>query len=266
MAKETTKETAKALVLSAGDAELIKGLSKEDLKEFNELSDAEKKGVLVALQMKKTGHKEVEVTKLKMDEDQATDPMIAVNSLGFKAGDTIVARFMGTVPMFSKEEKENWKKISYDNKIFFESSYFRFEREDGTTFGLYGYSGLAMLHKVHTKANNPTLKQNPMVSIKYIGLIEGKERLKAEFGITLTSGNSSHVFDLGIEKTAIVERYTKGVLNYLKAPFPTFANSSDDQKDPHIIAQENWDRQQAIIRQAADASKQIGHEETLRLN
>jgi len=254
------KET---MLLNDEQKKLIKALSKEDQKLFNESSDAEKKGMLLAMEMKAQGQIEIANLKtVKMDEEESTDPMIAVGNIGFKAGDSITAKFLGTVPMFSKKEKANWDKVSFDGKIYYESSYYRFEKQDGTKFGVYAYSGLALLKKVHTQATNPNIK-NPLVSIKYIGHIEGKELLKEKYGITLTSGTSAHVFDLGVEADAQVERFAKGVLNYIKAPYPTFDKDEDANQDPRSIAINNWNKQQMM---AQNAQAQLGHNEMKQIN
>jgi hypothetical protein len=141
--------------------------------------------------------------------------------------------------------------------------YFRFKRIDSDeTFGVYSYSNLYLLKKIETAATTPGRK-NPVVGIKYIGLIEGREILEQKYGIKLTQGNSAHVFETTLEKDAVYNRYGKGICNYLKAPYPTFDDNTGSQ-DENIIAMNNWDKQQAAFKAAA--SLQVGHDGARQLN
>lgn len=142
------------------------------------------------------------------------------------AGDEIGGEFLGTNPMFSTEPKENWDEQLVDGKKIWVNKHYAFKKADGTLFGLFATSTLWKLQKIATSATNPSIK-NPMVKVSYIGLVEGKEVLKEQYGVEITSGNKAHVCKLAHSRDAKISEYTKGCVNLLRSPKPTFGEKSN---------------------------------------
>lgn len=147
-------------------------------------------------------------------------------------GKKIFGRLLGTRFVHSKEHKENWKKTkAADGTIRYSNSYFVFENmKTGLKFGVWNMAGLRILEKVVTSESlGDSTGKNPEVAIEYVGLIEGRDKLQKDYGIILTEGNSSHVFDVVVEKGAIINQYEAGCMNPLNDPEPFV--SSGEKKD-----------------------------------
>lgn len=142
------------------------------------------------------------------------------------AGDEIGGEFLGTNPMFSTEPKENWEEVLVDGKKIWTNKHYVFKKADGTMFGLFATSTLWKLQKIVTSATKATVA-NPKVKISYVGLVEGKELLKEKYGVEITSGNKAHVCKLAHSKDAVISEYTKGCVNLLRSPRPTFGPKSN---------------------------------------
>lgn len=168
-------------------------------------------------------------------EEQDDTLILRPGSAGLKAGTTMVAEFLGTMPMWSTKKQSNWKSdfVKTENgmtkEVWFNMNY-RF-RMNGKEFGIYSTPSLSVLKKVPTlatKINTP--EKNPTIRIEYVGLVEGAERLKNDFGLEISDGNSAHVFKLGFEKDYKFNRYVKGVVNLLKTPKPNFGTEEGERK------------------------------------
>ena len=154
--------------------------------------------------------------------------ILIAGGIGLKAGTKIRAQLMGTVHVFSKEFKENWKEFQGTNATYFYNSYYKLRGADGVEFGIWSSPTLRMLEKIPTHASLPTLvKNDPMVEITYVGKIEGRERLAKEFGIELRQGNSAHVFQTKVEASVKYDAYVKGCVNSLNSPTPVEKSSTE---------------------------------------
>jgi hypothetical protein len=139
------------------------------------------------------------------------------------AGDTIVGFLVGTVPMWSLEPKENWKEEKAEGRTYWTSVHYKFIGKDGKTFGLFSSSTLFNLQKIATSATDPVLT-NPLIGVKYIGKIEGKEILKEQHGIEITKGNSAHVCKILTGKDVKIDPFMAGCVNYTRNPLPNFGS------------------------------------------
>ena len=136
------------------------------------------------------------------------------------AGEVVGGRFLGTVPMFSLEFKENWEEMIVEGKKVYTNQHYAFERKDGSRFGIHdSRATLWVLEKIATKATNPTL-ENPIVKISYVGIVTGKDRLEKDYGVVLKTGNQAHVCTVETDKTAVIDRYAAGAINLLRNPMP----------------------------------------------
>lgn len=138
------------------------------------------------------------------------------------AGQTIVGEFVGTVPMWSTEPKENWKEEEAEGRKYWTSLHYKFiNSKTGKAFGVFSSSTLFNLQKIVTSSTDSAVK-NPTIGIKYLGKIEGKEVLKSQYGIELTKGTSAHVCKLLTPAGLVVDTYFSGCLNYTRNPLPNF--------------------------------------------
>jgi hypothetical protein len=138
------------------------------------------------------------------------------------AGQSIVGEFVGTVPMWSTEPKENWKEEEAEGRKYWTSLHYKFVNpKTGKHFGIFSTSTLFNLQKIVTSATDPSVK-NPLIGIRYLGKIEGKDVLEKEHGIILTKGSSAHVCKLLTPKGMTIDTYFSGCLNYTRNPLPNF--------------------------------------------
>lgn len=233
---------------------IIKNLSAEEKKVFEGLKHEDQLAYIVRIEMKNDSFDSVEFAEIEDTLENVTllAPKSPSNPLGLVAGDVVVGRLLGYVNMFSEDEKENWTKVidRESGKLFYANGYYKFQRKDGSLVGLRSGSNLWRLGKIATVATNPlTIKENPVVKVTYLGLIEGKERLKAEFGIEIQSGNSSHVYKIEPAKNAVISK-EKGIINYLNSPVPV-VYGNDGRSDAEI-AMDNYTKQ-AIANEKAKA-------------
>jgi hypothetical protein len=220
---------------------ILAKMSKDERLAFDALRDSEKEAFFLSLQL----------TSQDVSEDGFETvgggledcPIIGVktekNPFGMKDGEKFSATFLGTVVRISKEPKENWDQIAVGGKVYYTSPYYKFKRANGSVFGIQGYSGLWKLKRIATAATDPRYYNNPEVMVKYIGHIEGKERLKKEFGIEIASGNSSHVFEVLVKNAVALrdsEKTRSGVINYLNSPIPVETANDDGLTDVEIAA------------------------------
>lgn len=158
-------------------------------------------------------------------------------------GQKIRGRFLGTVPMFSKDFKENWDTLEVDGKTIYMSSHYAFEDANGKKFGIFASSTLWKLQKIPTAVSGKAFS-NPLVEVTYVGKVEGRDVLKELYGIELTKGNSAHIFDVLCENT--VDMTVKGCINYLRNPVPNFGAEKSSVSSIEQ-ARQNWERQQRLI-------------------
>ena len=198
--------------MTSEQREAIDALSTED--------KAAKLDFLLSIQSSAVVANDVEFVDVKPVKENIE--ILIAGGLGLTAGTRIRAYLMGTVHIFSKEFKENWKEFKGDNgTTFFYNSYIKFQGVDGKEFGIWNSPTLRMLEKVPTHSALPELvKANPMVEVTYVGKIEGRDRLAKEFGIELRQGNSAHVFQPRVAAGVKYDAYVKGCVNSLNSPFP----------------------------------------------
>jgi hypothetical protein len=148
--------------------------------------------------------------------------ILTAGGMGLTAGTRIRAFLLGTVHVYTKDFKPNWKIFTSENgATYYYNSYIKFQNVQGIDFGIWNSPTLRMLEKVPTNAALPELvKSNPLVEVNYVGKIEGRERLSKEFGIELRQGNSAHVFQPKIAAGVKYDSYVKGCVNSLNSPFP----------------------------------------------
>ena len=187
--------------------------------------------------------------------DEEADCMILrTGGIGLREGQGFTAQLIGSMPILSKKPKENWPTRVFNGETYYVNMFYKFRRTDGTEFGVFDSPTLRILRKVFTHSATPKLvAQDPVVKVLYIGKVEGKDKLKAEYGIDLQKGNSAHVFNVNIEETAQIDRYAKGVVNYLKNPIPT-AKASNEEMSDEELAQLNWEQIQR-----ANGVQALGH-------
>jgi len=233
--------TTEQVVFTKQEEAMIKAFSKEERASFDAIpTDAERKSMLMLMAgIMGSANAGVEIEEVKATGEEQ-DPILAPSGLGLKAGTTITARLLGTVPMFSTEPKENWEEKTIEGRLVFVNHYYRFEDlNTGSTFGIYKSPMLnKVLTKLPTKASNKNVASNPIVSLRYEGKIEDKEVLKTKYGFDLQKGTSAHAFVVGLEKGLTYDAYRRGIVNYLKSPIPNFGEK--ELVDDLTLAQRNW--------------------------
>lgn len=227
---------------------IVKGLTPEELEEFTAADEKGQRNMLTLLTgltsdadalSKEIEGGSIELADVSLTGDEDDDcHVLRPGGLGLRPGAVIVAQFMGTVRMISKDEKENWKEMIHAGTKYYYNEFYRFRRTDGTEFGIFQSPTLVVLSKVLTKSAGGRAAKDPVVRIHYVDKIEGKERLAKEFGITLKKGDACHVFNLKLENGAAVERYERGVQNYLRNPIPT--TSVKEEITDVELAERNW--------------------------
>lgn len=171
------------------------------------------------------------------------------------AGDVIIGKLVGTVPMWSLEPKENWKEEEAEGRKYWTSLHYKFKNvKTGEEFGVFNNSTLFNLQKILTSSSSPELA-DPTVGITYIGKIEGKERLSKEFGIELTKGTSAHVTKLSLPKDVKIDAYQAGCVNYTRNPMPNFGSKVKISR-----------AEQARLNYAAIEARKAKHEGQAQLN
>jgi hypothetical protein len=202
---DSTQEEAQPVVSEAQANALMAGLT------------TSKAGVAL-VDVATTGEESLPI--LMFDHDGDKGP------LGIKKGQTITGRFRGTVPMSSTDFKENWKDEVIEGKTVYTNRYFEFETMDGKSrFGIYQNPFLnKVLPKLATKASISKVEKNPVVSMTYLGIIEGREVLAKEYDLQLTKGNSAHVVNVKLEAGVAYDPYFRGCANLLKSAQPNFGS------------------------------------------
>jgi hypothetical protein len=159
--------------------------------------------------------------------EQDSTVILSPGGIGLRAGTTFRAYLLGTVHIFSKDMKENWKEFKGKTQTFFYNSNYKFRDMNGKEFGIWSSPTLRILEKIPTHASLPSIvKADPLVEITYVGKIEGKEVLKQEYGIELTKGNAAHVFTVKVAEGVQYNPYIKGCVNSLNSPVPVESDSA----------------------------------------
>ncbi len=256
----------KELKLTAAQDAFVKGLSKEELVEFNKLSNEEK----------------LEVLELQIGIDQDAinlDGKIELESVGYsadgakilvldgkgdkgfrgiKAGRKITAQFMGIDYIFSDEPKENWTpvKTADGRALKYRTEFARFRKTDGVEFGIFTAPMLRnALRTLITNSATPNLiDKDPVVTIEYHGLVS-KEVAKKDFNFEMTQGSETHAVKVLKEKGAL-ENLDAGIHNYLTSPIPMAKVDREDMtaEEAQALAYSNQIEANQI---AAQRNKQI---------
>jgi len=160
--------------------------------------------------------------------EQDSTVILSPGGIGLRPGTTFRAYLLGTVHIFSKDMKENWKEFKGKNQTFFYNSNYKFADMNGKEFGIWSSPTLRILEKIPTHASLPSIvKANPLVEIHYVGKVEGKEVLKQQYGIELTKGNAAHVFTVKVADGVQYNPYIKGCVNSLNSPVPVESDSAN---------------------------------------
>ena len=169
------------------------------------------------------------------------------------AGQTVVGHLVGTVPMWSLEPKENWKEEEAEGRKYFTSLHYKFIGQDGKAFGLFSSSTLFNLQKILTSSTDPVLG-NPLIGVKYLGKIVGKEILAKEHNIELTKGDSAHVCKILTPAGLVIDPYISGCINYTRNPMPNFGTKVKVSKIEQ--AKQNFARIEAMREARAEETRQ----------
>lgn len=142
------------------------------------------------------------------------------------AGESLVGEFIGTVPMFSLEPKENWEETVVEGKKVWLNQHYLFKNpKTGDLFGLHdARASLWILEKISTSMTNPSIP-NPVVKIDYVGIVEGKDVLEKEYGIKLKTGKEAHVAKVLTQKGTQIDTYASGAVNLTRDPRPNFGSA-----------------------------------------
>ena len=217
--------------LDARTSAVYNALTADEKKDFDALSLEERIAELSAIaDIEESSAALAKTAEMKeAKEEKLNLTILTAGGPGLRAGTKITAFFMGVVHIFSKELKPNWKEYKGKNHMFSYNSYLKFKDRNGREFGIWNSATLSILTKVPTHSSLPAkIAKDPLVTIEYVGKIEGREVLERDYGIKLTAGNSAHVFNTLIEKGVEVAQYVPGVICSLNAPFPI--ESDDDVK------------------------------------
>jgi hypothetical protein len=160
--------------------------------------------------------------------EQDNTVILSPGGMGLRPGTTFRAYLLGTVHIFSKTIKENWKEFKGNTQTFYYNSNYKFRDMNGKEFGIWASPTLRILEKIPTHASLPSIvKADPLVEIHYVGKIEGKDLLKQEYGIELIKGNAAHVFKVKVADGVQYNPYIKGCVNSLNSPFPIESDSGN---------------------------------------
>lgn len=156
------------------------------------------------------------------------------------AGESLTGEFLGTVPMWSLEAKENWETVTVEGKKVWINQHYLFRNpKTGAMFGVHdARATLWVLEKILTNASNPTIK-NPIVKIEYVGKIVGKDELK-KHGVEIKTGKEAHVCKVLTEKGTKMDKMASGVLNFVRDPRPNFG--SEEKTDRFTQNIKNYER------------------------
>jgi hypothetical protein len=257
------------MLLTANQEEIVKGFNPDQTEEWLKLKDNEKLEMLEAIESMMSDKETILSAdgdmKVTFDETSVTGKgeredclILKAGGLGLSVGTVIVARFLGTMPMFTDKKKEYWKEVKIGKKVWWMNLYFKFARTDGKEFGIYQSPMLRILKKVYTNSATPTItKEDPIVRLEYFGEINSIERLKEEFNFELQKGESAHAFRVYLSKNTVVDRYAVECVNFLRNPIPNEAQESTTKDMSELEKLEYAYGKQLLVNQGE--IPQVGH-------
>jgi hypothetical protein len=226
-------------ILGSMDADGVAELSTMTIEEVQQTLD-----LIASLGSSANMAGDVEFVDAKPEREDIA--ILTAGSAALRAGTKIRAYLLGTVHIFSKSMKENWKEFKTEKQLYFYNSYYKFRDMNGKEFGIWASPTLRVLEKIPTHASTPALvAQDPLVEISYFGKIEGKERLKQEFGLELSKGNAAHVFTVRVPANVKVQNYIKGSINSLNSPVPV-ESSADTSVSREEATRQNYEKLMAL--------------------
>lgn len=252
---------------------IIKGFNPDQAEEFSKLDEKAKLDLLHALEEMVEDNAKIssadqehaidfEETSVTGKEDREDCLILKAGGIGLTKGTTIIARFLGTMPMFTDKKKEYWTEVKIGDKKWYLNMYFKFATTSGKEFGIYQSPMLRILKKVFTNSATPNLVSvDPIVRIEYFGEIESAERLKEEFNFELQKGNSAHAFRVYLNKDAKIDRYAVECVNYLRSPVPSQQSESSTKDMSALEKMQLAFANQAKINAAGPQALQVEHKE-----
>lgn len=268
------------LTLSAEQQAVLKGLTEDERKAYDGLeTDAVRVawlGALVGLDEDNAElDKQIETRVVDEGDDRRKYPIFRPGEGPLREGRRLVARFLGTVPMFSDKPKENWAEKVFHGKTWYFNYHYLFARKDGTLFGTFDSPMLRPLRKVFTNysyecqvaeglAPVRRVTKDPAVKIEYVGKLEGKEKIKELFpNFEMQRGNAVHGYRLELEEDATTaNRYSRGIVNLTDNPVPSAPSSTGEKLDTVDVAANSWAALMGENRTQPDGSdtRQLNHE------
>lgn len=252
---------------------IFNGFNPDQAEEFSKLKENEKLDLLAAIEEmqndvevigKASGEQVIdfEETSVTGKEENEDCLILKAGGIGLTKRTVIVARFLGTMPMFTDKKKEYWTEVKIGDKKWYLNMYFKFATTSGKEFGIYQSPMLRILKKVFTHTATPNLVSvDPIVRIEYFGEIESAERLKEEFNFELQKGNSAHAFRVYLNKDAKIDRYAVECVNYLRSPVPSQQSESSTKDMSALEKMQLAFANQAKINAAGPQALQVEHKE-----
>lgn len=241
---------AVTLKLSPELEAVLKALATDDRTAYNALPSDEHRlqtleFILEQQAMAATTIDDAEFEIVAADDGGEDIPVYASGKLGCAKGTIFKAiEFLGTMPMFSFEFKENWDREKAPNgKTFYRNHYYLFKNpKTGKRFGLFKAPCLnKVLPKLPTMESAPSVvKVNPLINIEYVGMVEGRDVLADKYDLKITTGNQAHVHIVAVQRDVKWDRYRRGVVNYLRNPIPNLGEEA--QLDALGQAEKDWDQ------------------------
>lgn len=250
---------------------IINGFNPDMAEEFNKLKPEAKLELLATLEEMIEDNAKIstadqehaidfEETSVTGKEDREDCLILKAGGIGLTKGTVLIARFLGTMPMFTDKKKEYWKEVKIGEKKWYLNMYFKFATTSGKEFGIYQSPMLRILKKVFTHTATPNLvSEDPIVRIEYHGEIESAERLKEEFNFELQKGNSAHAFRVYLSKDTKIDRYAVECVNYLRSPIPSQQAESSTKDMSELEKMQLAFANQAKINAAGPQAIQVEH-------
>lgn len=223
-------------VTKAQREEIVKGFTKEELKEFKTLEVKDQDALIVEIFAISNDATDlggrVELANAIIEENDCR--MHIAGSLLVKKGRELVAQYLGLQFIFSKEAKENWDSVvAQDGETkMFRTRIHRFRRTDGTNFGIFATPMMNNAFRtLLTATSGGLVAADPVVKMIYQGKIT-KEVAAKEYNFKMSIGTETHGWLIDVEKTARRED-GKGAQNLLNAPLP-LGSSKDDMTSDEV--------------------------------
>lgn len=239
--------------LSAELTEFAKTLSQEQIVAVNEMENDDQRVDYLSLLSEMNADVEIladtETTEIGFSDEGDNTPILTFGAEGdVKAGDRISGRLIGTLPIFTKEKKENWEVRMVKGVKYYFNYAFVIATTTGRKFAIFQSPMLRILGKVITPdtcnlerspVSGRLLSKEPVtVQIQYDGK-KTKAELEKDYGLKMEKGTEGHAFVVRLSKNAVIEKYAKGVLNWTRKPEPIVA--AVDERDMFEVNDENYD-------------------------